>query len=386
MTAARRVIMHDPLNQWANGALHAWDFQKGMVRFNGLRVGNFGDTPGLTFTRASSAVDYAQTLDGRWMPFGIGAPRITDRGLLLEGARTNLLLYARDFTDAAWVKVNVTAALTQTGILSDANSASLLTATSGLGTILQTVVSASATRATTCFVKRVTGTGTIEFTTDGVTYTDITALISTGEFYRAEIRQAAVTNPIVGFRITTSGDAIAVDFAQLESAGGASSPILTTSASATRAADSAIVTTPVTYPLSMLAYFNCPTVFASNMTMMRVDDGSTNNYAVMFRNSTGNVSGWQTGSGGALQAQIFTSGSIDAATNYRCAGVAATDDVRAYVNGTIFATSDTSATLPASGTRIMLGIGNGTGPLFGYLQRAAIWNRALTSGEQRALT
>ena len=35
--AVWNAILADPLDQWAKGALHAWDFQRGLVRFNGQR-------------------------------------------------------------------------------------------------------------------------------------------------------------------------------------------------------------------------------------------------------------------------------------------------------------------------------------------------------------
>src|SRR3972149_3393455 len=50
-------------------------------------------------------------------------------GLLIEGQRTNQILHSRDHTNAAWVKVTMTAAKDQVGEDGVANSASSLQAT-----------------------------------------------------------------------------------------------------------------------------------------------------------------------------------------------------------------------------------------------------------------
>ena len=68
----------------------------------------------------------------------------------------------------------------------------------------------------------------------GSTYTDITSQINGSTWTRVQVSQAAVTNPNVGFRIVTSGDAIYVDYFGLESATFASSRIATTTTAVTR--------------------------------------------------------------------------------------------------------------------------------------------------------
>jgi hypothetical protein len=160
---------------------------------------------------------------------------LTARGILIEESRTNLALYCRDLTNAAWTKTNVTAAKDQTGIDGVANSASKITASAGNGTVLQSITLASSQRFQSAYVKRITGTGTVEMTTDGgSTWTAITV---TASWAKVTIPAQTVTNPSVGFRIITNADAIAVDFVQNETGAFATSPIFTTSASVTRVAD-----------------------------------------------------------------------------------------------------------------------------------------------------
>jgi len=162
-------------------------------------------------------------------------------GIRLEGTRTNVVLWNRDLTNAAWVKTNITAAKDQTGIDGVASSASKITASAGNGTCLQSITLGSSLRRQTAFVKRITGTGVIEMTTDnGGTWTAIT-VTSTTAWARRSIPAQTLANPTVGFRIVTSGDAIAVDFAQNETGAFESNPIATTTAAVTRAADSLTV-------------------------------------------------------------------------------------------------------------------------------------------------
>lgn len=160
------------------------------------------------------------------------------KGYLTEGAATNNLLWNRDLTNAAWTKSNMTTALTATGIDGQANAASVLTATAGDATCLQPRTLASAARSFSAYVKRRTGTGTISITRDGgTTWTDITNSIITGTYLRVYIENTSVTNPSCGFKITTSGDAIDVDYCQDEDNNLASNPIATTTTPVTRNQD-----------------------------------------------------------------------------------------------------------------------------------------------------
>ena len=147
-------------------------------------------------------------------------------------AVTNNLLWCRDLTNAAWVKTGITPTLNQTGIDNQSNSCSLLTATTTDGTALQTITAAAAAACSGFYVKRSVGSGSIYFTRDGGTnWTDITSLINNSTFTFVKIENTSVTNPQVGFKIATSGDAIIVD-AGINHLGAqiCETPILTTAA------------------------------------------------------------------------------------------------------------------------------------------------------------
>lgn len=157
-------------------------------------------------------------------------------GFALFGSRINIVLWNRDLTNAAWTKTNVTAVKDQTGIDGVASSASKITSSAGNGTCLQSITAGSTQRIQEAWVKRITGSGTVNMTMDnGATWTVITV---TANWTKVTIPSQTLANPIVGFRLVTSGDAIAVDYVQNEAGAFESNPIPTTTAAVTRAADS----------------------------------------------------------------------------------------------------------------------------------------------------
>lgn len=221
----------------------------------------------LTFTRATVAECISQ--DGQTITqLGTGVMRsmtgATDRsvvGFLGEPAATNSALYAHDFSQAAtWVPSNMTCTKTATGLRGTANSGSTCTASAGNGTVLQTFTTGAATRTTSGYIKRRTGTGNVYVTRDnGGTYSDITASVSASEWRRIVPKQtvgcmgsagatnskcivvAAMTsggaNPVFGIKLATSGDAVDLDFWQDEAGAEATTPIETTTIAVVRNAD-----------------------------------------------------------------------------------------------------------------------------------------------------
>lgn len=163
-------------------------------------------------------------------------------GKRVEDARANRITYARDLSNAAWVKTNMTATKTATGVDGQANSASVLTATGANGTVAFTFALAAVDHALSLMVKRLVGTGAVLMSMDnGVTWTDITSQLSTSSWTRPWFFQNTA-NPTVIIKLATSGDSIAVDYVQIEDGKTPTSPILTAGAAATRVADYPYVT------------------------------------------------------------------------------------------------------------------------------------------------
>jgi hypothetical protein len=183
-----------------------------------------------------AGIDGAKYFETDWQGAPIAAANLL--GFRREAAATNNLLHSRDLSNAAWsTKTNITAAKTATGLDGIANTATTLTATAADAIILQPITLASAARCASAYVKRRTGTGTISFTQDGgSTWTDITAQINGSTWSRVQIT-STLANPSVGFKISTSGDAIDVDCVQNEAGAVATSPIVTTTTTVTRNAE-----------------------------------------------------------------------------------------------------------------------------------------------------
>jgi hypothetical protein len=233
---------------------------------------------GITFTRASNATYMGSV--GLLATASSGLPRFdwasTDRtgagtiaspfviplastsicnGILIEESRQNRLLWCRDATQSgSWTCANVTPLLNQTGIDGVANAASSLTASADGGTCIQTITLASGSRTGSVYLKRLTGTGAVQVSLDGTTWSTVD--LSSTEWRRI-VLSGTVTNPVVGIKLATNGDAVAMDYGQVEDGAFATSPVLTTTAGATRAAELGTINANI-YPV---VNFNEVTLF-----------------------------------------------------------------------------------------------------------------------------
>ncbi len=217
----------------------ALQFANNRYAVNGIER-DFADF--LTHTRGSTAT-YIDS-SGLVATAAINTPRFTydpttldALGLLVEEARTNLLLHNSDFTNAAWVKVNGSANKNATGPDGVSNSGSTLTSTSANATFLQSLVLAADTRSFSIYLKRKTGTGVVSITRDGVNYTPVAL---TSSWIKFEVNGTSVLNPVCGVKIDTSGDEVYAFGAQDEEGGHATSYIPTTTAAVTRSSDAII--------------------------------------------------------------------------------------------------------------------------------------------------
>jgi len=195
--------------------------------------GDFNVTRATTATRvnASGLIEVvASGIPRLDYPIGGGCP-----ALLVEPSGTNLALHSRDLSNVVWVKTSITAAKNAVGADGTVSGATTLTATAASGTVLQSLVNVSQSRVFSAYIRRVTGTGAIQLTTNGGTnYTTVTI---TSGYTQVACDAQTVLNGSVGVRMAVSGDVIEVDFTQGEVGPVATSTIPTTTASATRNAD-----------------------------------------------------------------------------------------------------------------------------------------------------
>jgi hypothetical protein len=350
-----------------------------------------GLDPRITFTRASAAWYF--NIAGNLTQAATDVPRfdydhatLQARGLLTEGVRTNIALHSRDFTQSAWVKTNITAALNVTGIDGVANSASRLTATAANGTALQTITSASASHVSSFFARRITGTGTVEITqTNGATWTAITL---TAAWQRFEIPVATIANPVIGFRLVTSGDVIAVDVAQCEVGTFATSPIITGAASVTRAAETGTANLTIGPEFSLLSEFVTVARFSAagggTNHSTQLNDGTSNNAFTLSQRNTVSptmnlvvaVSGVNTN----LTTDVLNLGVVQKQIGSYSGG-----NVASVANGGTVRTAS-GLTLPAM-TQLRFSSSGGAGSnSITYMRRIVIYPTSLSNSVLQALT
>ena len=125
----------------------------------------------------------------------------------------NQALYSQLFSNAAWVKTNITLTASQTDP-SAGTQAFTLTAGAANATMLQSVVlTGTLNRTFSIYLKRKTGTGNISITVDGATYSVET---TTGSWARFDTTLTASGTVTCGIKIATSGDEVYAAWAQLE--------------------------------------------------------------------------------------------------------------------------------------------------------------------------
>lgn len=325
-------------------------------------------------------------------------PRITmGKGLWAEGRYTNYALWCRDCTNAAWTKTNITASKNQTGADGTANAASSLTASAGNGTCLQAITQASTTFVGSAYVKRITGTGTINMTIDGgTTWTDITSSINSSGYTKVAVANQTLANPSIGFQIVTNADAIAVDFIQCENNTYASTPLLTTSATVFRGTEEPAFNDPANS--SVNDGYRLIRSFIANgapWSMFLSASGNSRVSSVLLTDSTYNIALGTDGNAATFRAA--TGGNTATTANTGTFGLDNINKVAVRANGSLNgsficlnggavaqATAGTNGITAQSNATTHCGVGNngsGVQPLDGYFKRIALWKRELSDGE-----
>lgn len=184
---------------------------------------------------------------GTYISIPNNIPAIYAEGLASEFLATNELLWCRDLTNAVWIKTNMTAALTATGIDGVVNTASTITATASNATVGQTITGSFVDA--TIFLRRRLGLGSVGFSANsGTNYLDVTSVLSAaGSNWTRVNTQAGATlvNPQVLLKLGTSGDKIDVDYGFCSDLGLPDGPILTTGSTAVSALETYTVANPV---------------------------------------------------------------------------------------------------------------------------------------------
>jgi hypothetical protein len=209
---------------------------------------------GWSFTRASTA--YAQTPSGAWVAFAADAPRITERGLLIETAITNKVtcenanptvttgLTTNGDVAAVLSVVSDTAALAAAGLdaICTAGNVFELDNTLGVGTagaVTTGMTGNTNPHTVSLYARMVSGTGTLRFI--GADQGDL----STSGYARAAAEGLTPTanTSVFGLRVA-AGAKVRFILLQMEERATVSSPVVTAGSTATRAADVPLNTLP----------------------------------------------------------------------------------------------------------------------------------------------
>lgn len=392
---------------------HWFDFINDRCLYASNDVGGVSGATGYSFARASAG--YYTNLDGTLTSFASGALRRGTRGVLIEGARTNLLLRSQEFDNASWTQSRATVTANAVAAPDGTTTADKLIEDATAANdhrVFQNVTTTAAAWTVSIFFKqaernwayiRINNSGSVQrfaffnLATGavGTTSLGITATISARSdgwyFCTATIATAlAGSNPILFGTASadntpiydgngTSGVYIWQADAQLGAF--ASSPIVTTTASATRAADVLTCTAGVSYPLSLWAEFEraVDTGGAEYVLSMQGSGGVANSVQIFV--NTNDQARMTVDAASVRQADISPAGAIAVNSVTKVAGRTATNSAQLARNGTL-GTEDTVVTAPGDPTLLSFS----TVPLFGYIRRAAIFNSALSDANLQSVT
>lgn len=404
------------------GATFGADFRAGRYKLGRRQYRHPSAIPGWSFTRASTG--YAETSAGALVPFASGAPRITDRGLLVEQASTNLLLRSQEFDNASWTKTDITVTANDATAPDGTLTADLITqGSAGTAAVAQAVsATADLVHAASRFFKYagsrwvvlrfrsganvVAGwfdllNGVVGAAAGAGTGTSVTSSMTalTGGWYRCRVSgnvgSGATSLTVEDFAASADASTARLSGATYHEWGAqfennlpfATSYIPTTTASATRAADVPLVSgLTLAAPLSMLTEFVRTGDTGTTTAVAQIDAGVDNADCLLNYISGSDLGKAFVAVGSVTQADSGPGWAAAVGATSKIAGRYQTNNTMGARDGSV-GTNDTSCTMPTGLTTVRLGTrAAGALQLNGYLRRAAIYPYAMTNAQLQAVT
>ncbi|WP_428150270.1 phage head spike fiber domain-containing protein [Brevundimonas sp.] len=213
----------------------------------GETASSFASLAGVSFSRSGAGT--AVTTAGVVTAFATGVARITDRGLLLEPAATNLLRHSTALLNPVWqADAGATAALGPDADPSGSAGAVRLTLNGGLKQWYQLVTAPAGNYVLSAYVKAASGTTNVRLNeTHNTGYTPSANLAVNTQWQRLVFPfTVTATLVTISFMTALGGVTSPIDAwgVQLETGSGPTSPIITAGSTVTRGADLASIVVP----------------------------------------------------------------------------------------------------------------------------------------------
>lgn len=140
-----------------------------------------------------------------------------------------------------WSKLNVNLSRSVVGIDGISNTATAITAAANDAVLFHPSFLTSATRTSSIFLRRLSGEGDVFITVDGESWSKVTL---TNQWVRF-ISTSTTVNTCIGVKLSTAGDSVAMDYAQVEDNIYIGTPIFTTGAAVVTAGDQVTLSGPL---------------------------------------------------------------------------------------------------------------------------------------------
>ena len=352
----------------------------------------------LSFTRATTAT-YVHPTTGLVTAAASGQLRIESNGALIEGARTNIILYSEQFNNGAWEDVGSPSVSADNSVSPDGNMTTdnIIVAAVNRGKKQTSAISAtSKTWTASAWLSSDTAcTATITIDSAGVRriVDSQKTLSTTPTRYAVTVTAEATDNGAVGMWVwrneNTSDTCTSISAwgEQPEEGAFVSSYATTTSAAATRNKD--VLTIPAAGNFSRLAgTFVATVTFGVNGTAYIFDsstpsaDEADGNW-IIFNGGAVTFSGQRLGVSSFSISLLAT-----ASSTHKIAATWSADRAQLAVDG-VLGTEDTSVTVgSADPTTITLGLSQGGAynPLFGNMKDTLVLNRPFSDVELQSIT